>query len=95
MRVVGGWTTCKRSKLNEGDCLKRVLIMCLMAFILSGCSKEEKPVSRAVFAWDGVVESDKQILGATRSTRSSWASTTTQLCLDIIYIFSQGIRPGD
>ena len=62
MRVVGGWTTCKRSKLNEGDCLKRVLIMCLMAFILSGCSKEEKPVSRAVFAWDGVVESDKQIL---------------------------------
>lgn len=62
MRVIGGWTTCKRSKLNEGDCLKRVLIMCLMAFILSGCSKEGKPVSRAVFAWEGVVESDKQIL---------------------------------
>ncbi|NCC80603.1 MAG: hypothetical protein EOM07_13475 [Clostridia bacterium] len=33
-----------------------------MAFILSGCSKEEKPMSRAVFAWEGVVESDKQIL---------------------------------
>ena len=62
MRVIGGWTTCKRSKLNEGDCLKRVLIMCLVAFILSGCSKEGKPVSRAVFAWEGVVESDKQIL---------------------------------
>ena len=36
--------------------------LCLMVFILSGRSAEKKDVKRAVFAWEGVEASDKEIL---------------------------------
>ena len=48
--------------MNEGDRLKRILVLCLVVLMMAGCAKEEKTVKRAVFAWEGVVESDKQIL---------------------------------
>ena len=48
--------------MNEGDRLKRILVLCLVVLMMAGCAKEEKTVNRAVFAWEGVVESDKQIL---------------------------------
>ena len=48
--------------MNEGDRLKRVLVLCLVVLMMAGCAKEEKTVKRAVFAWEGVEEADKQLL---------------------------------
>ena len=48
--------------MNEGDRLKRVLVLCLVILMMAGCAKEEKTVKRAVFAWEGVEEADKQLL---------------------------------
>ena len=48
--------------MNEGDRLKRVLVLCLVVLMLVGCAKEEKTVKRAVFAWEGVEEADEQLL---------------------------------
>ena len=48
--------------MNEGDRLKRILVLCLVVLMLVGCAKEEKTVKRAVFAWEGVEEADKQLL---------------------------------
>ena len=48
--------------MNEGDRLKRILVLCLVVLMLAGCAKEEKTVNRAVFAWEGVEEADKQLL---------------------------------
>ena len=48
--------------MNEGDRLKRVLVLCLVVLMLVGCAKEEKTVNRAVFAWEGVEEADEQLL---------------------------------
>ena len=49
--------------MNEGDRLKRILVLCLVVLMLVGCAKEEKTVKRAVFAWEGVEEADKQYNG--------------------------------
>ena len=48
--------------MNEGDRLKRILVLCLVVLMMAGCAKEEKTVKRAVFAWEGVEEADKQLL---------------------------------
>ena len=48
--------------MNEGDRLKRILVLCLVVLMLVGCAKEEKTVKRAVFAWEGVEEADKRLL---------------------------------
>ena len=48
--------------MNEGDRLKRVLVLCLVILMMAGCAKEEKTVKRAVFAWEGVEEADEQLL---------------------------------
>ena len=48
--------------MNEGDRLKRILVLCLVILMMAGCAKEEKTVKRAVFAWEGVEEADKQLL---------------------------------
>ena len=48
--------------MNEGDRLKRILVLCLVVLMLVGCAKKEKTVNRAVFAWEGVEETDKQLL---------------------------------
>ena len=48
--------------MNEGDHLKRILVLCLVVLMIAGCAKEEKTVKRAVFAWEGVEEADKQFL---------------------------------
>ena len=48
--------------MNEGDRLKRVLVLCLVVLMMAGCAKEEKTVKRAVFAWEGVEEADKRLL---------------------------------
>ena len=48
--------------MNEGDRLKRILVLCLVVLMLVGCAKEEKTVKRAVFAWEGVEEADEQLL---------------------------------
>lgn len=48
--------------MNEGDRLKRILVLCLVVLMLVGCAKEEKTVNRAVFAWEGAEEADKQLL---------------------------------
>lgn len=48
--------------MNEGDRLKRILVLCLVVLMLVGCAKEEKTVNRAVFAWEGVEEADEQLL---------------------------------
>ena len=48
--------------MNEGDRLKRVLVLCLVVLMMAGCAKEEKTVNRAVFAWEGVEEADEQLL---------------------------------
>ena len=48
--------------MNEGDRLKRILVLCLVVLMLVGCAKEEKTVNRAVFAWEGVEEADKRLL---------------------------------
>ena len=48
--------------MNEGDRLKRVLVLCLVVLMMAGCAKEEKTVKRAVLAWEGVEEADKQLL---------------------------------
>ena len=36
--------------MNEGDRLKRILVLCLVVLMMAGCAKEEKTVNRAVFA---------------------------------------------
>ena len=48
--------------MNEGDRLKRILVLCLVVLMMAGCAKEEKTVNRAVFAWEGVEEADEQLL---------------------------------
>ena len=48
--------------MNEGDRLKRILVLCLVILMMAGCAKEEKTVKRAVFAWEGVEEADEQLL---------------------------------
>lgn len=48
--------------MNEGDRLKRILVLCLVVLMMAGCAKEEKTVKRAVFAWEGVEEADEQLL---------------------------------
>ena len=48
--------------MDEGDRLKRILVLCLVVLMIAGCAKEEKTVKRAVFAWEGVEEADKQLL---------------------------------
>ena len=48
--------------MNEGDRLKRILVLCLVILMMAGCAKEEKTVNRAVFAWEGVEEADEQLL---------------------------------
>ena len=48
--------------MNEGDRLKRVLVLCLVILMMARCAKEEKTVKRAVFAWEGVEEADEQLL---------------------------------
>lgn len=48
--------------MNEGDRLKRILVLCLVVLMMAGCAKEEKTVKRAVFAWEGAEEADKQLL---------------------------------
>lgn len=48
--------------MNEGDRLKRILVLCLVVLMIAGCAKGEKTVKRAVFAWEGVEEADKQFL---------------------------------
>ena len=48
--------------MNEGDRLKRILVLCLVVLMLVGCAKKEKTVNRAVFAWEGVEEADEQLL---------------------------------
>ena len=48
--------------MNEGDRLKRILVLCLVVLMLVGCAKEEKTVKRAVFAWEGVEKADEQLL---------------------------------
>ena len=48
--------------MNEGDRLKRILVLCLVVLMMAGCAKEEKTVKRAVFAWGGVEEADEQLL---------------------------------
>ena len=48
--------------MNEGDRLKRILVLCLVVLMLVGCAKEEKTVNRAVFAWEGAEEADKHLL---------------------------------
>lgn len=48
--------------MNEGDRLKRILVLCLVVLMMAGCAKEEKTVKSAVFAWEGVEEADKQLL---------------------------------
>lgn len=48
--------------MNEGDRLKRILVLCLAVLMMAGCAKEEKTVKRAVFAWEGVEEADKRLL---------------------------------
>ena len=48
--------------MNEGDRLKRVMVLCLVILMMAGCAKEEKTVNRAVFAWEGVEEADEQLL---------------------------------
>lgn len=48
--------------MNEGDRLKRIPVLCLVVLMMAGCAKEEKTVNRAVFAWEGVEEADKQLL---------------------------------
>ena len=48
--------------MNEGDRLKRILVLWLVVLMMAGCAKEEKTVNRAVFAWEGVEEADEQLL---------------------------------
>ena len=48
--------------MNEGDRLKRILVLCLVVLMMAGCAKEEKTVKSAVFAWEGVEEADEQLL---------------------------------
>ena len=48
--------------MNEGDRLKRILVLCLVVLMLVGCAKKEKTVNRAVFAWEGAQEADKHLL---------------------------------
>ena len=47
--------------MNEGDRLKRILVLCLVVLMLAGCS-DKKEVKRAVFAWNGVETEDRVIL---------------------------------
>lgn len=42
--------------------MKRILVLCLVVLMMAGCAKEEKTVKRAVIAWEGVEEADKQLL---------------------------------
>ncbi|MGM9942266.1 MAG: hypothetical protein ACI32N_09810 [Bulleidia sp.] len=48
--------------IDEGDFMKRFLILCLVIIMLSGCGGNKRELKRAVFAWEGVEESDEEML---------------------------------
>lgn len=47
--------------IDEGDILKRFVVLCMVIMMLSGCG-DKREVKRAVFAWEGVETGDKKLL---------------------------------